>query len=350
MAYACEIVADSVTKRGHRATTMVVTIYRGTLAEFNTHRDLSRNSASSRAIPTRKMIRALVEDPFVPVEFGTAQGGMNAGPPLTGKKLDTALGIWGDAALTQIWAALSLTTSPNYVQREWEKWVLEQNDSFEEFVFDVIARIDNPKHSIHKLKSPLWATKGLTNRLLEPFMWHTIIATATEWDNFFNLRTDENAQLEIRIIAKMMKEAYDASTPKLLKEGEWHLPFIQEHEKKWARKNPQLAVKAVTARCARVSYLTHDKKIIDLGADYRLSDSLAKNGHMSPFEHALTPIPKDEWKTRMKMSKVAREAKHLPDHVVAQMIDRNEFSGNVRGFAQARRDQANQRVFVPPVV
>jgi hypothetical protein len=328
---------------------MVVTIYRGTLAEFNTHRDLSRNSASSRAIPTRKMIRALVEDPFIPSEFGTAQGGMNAGPPLTGKKLDTALGIWGDAALTQIWAALSLTTSPTYVQREWDKWVLEQNDSFEEFVFDVVARIDNPKHSIHKLKSPLWATKGLTNRLLEPFMWHTIIVTATEWENFFNLRTDENAQLEIRIIAKMMEEAYEASTPHLLKEGEWHLPFIQEHEKTWARKNPLLAVKAVTARCARVSYLTHDKKIIDLEADYKLSDSLAKNGHMSPFEHALTPIPKAEWKTRMKMSKVAREAKHLPKHVVAQIIDRNEFAGNVRGFAQARREQVNQQVFIPQV-
>lgn len=347
MAYSCTVVADSITKRGHRATTMVVTIPRSMLAEFNTHRDLSRNSASSRAIPTRKMIRSLIEDTFVPVEFGTAMGGMNAGPPLTGKKLDTALSVWGDAALTQIWAALSLTTSPAYIERQWSKWVLEKNDNFEEFVLDVVARIDNPKHPIHKLKSTLWTTKGLTNRLLEPFMWHTIIVTATEWTNFFNLRTDENAQLEIRIIAKMMKEAYDASVPQLLKEGEWHLPFIQESEKEWASKNPLLAVKAVTARCARVSYLTHDKKVIDLDADFRLSDSLAKNGHMSPFEHALTPIPKTEWKTRKEMARVARKAKQLPKHVVALLVDRTELSGNVRGFAQARRDQVNQQVFVP---
>lgn len=346
MAYACSIVADSVTKRGHRATTMVITLPRSMLAEFNTHRDFSRNSASSRAIPVRKQLKALIEDTFVPTEFGTAKGGMNAGPPLTGRKLDTAIGVWGDAALTQVWYALSLTTSPDYVQRHWDKWVLEKNDNFEEFVLDVVARIDNPKHPIHKLKGPLWATKGLTNRLLEPFMWHTIIVTATEWKNFFNLRTDNNAQLEIRIIAKMMKDAYDASTPELLKEGEWHLPFIQDDEKEWAKENPLLAVKAVTARCARVSYLTHDKKVIDLEADFRLADSLGSNGHMSPFEHALTPISKLEWKVRQQMAKVIRKSK-LKKRIKTQMIDRTEFTSNVRGFVQARRDQANQQVFIP---
>jgi len=353
MAYECTIVADSVTSRGHRITTMVITLPRIMLAEFNTHRDFSRNSGSSRAIPVKTQMKALLNDTFVPTEFGTAIPRMNAGPKLEGDKHDQAVAVWNDAAKEQVLAALRLTTSPGYVKREWERWVEQRNDNFEEFVLDVIDRINDKEHHIHDLKSLLWATKGLTNRLLETFMWHTVIVTATEWDNFFNLRTDDNAQLEIRIIAGMMKEAYAASTPALLHEGEWHLPFIQEHELEWAKENPLDAVKAVTARCARVSYLTHDKKVIDLSADFRLADSLAASGHMSPFEHAATPIPDKEWNVRMKMASVAREAymaQELEAHVVEQLVNRMEFSGNVRGFAQARRDQNNHSVFMPATV
>ena len=36
--------------------------------------------------------------------------------------------------------------------------------------------------------SEMGITKQLCNRLLEPFMWHTAIITATEWENFFYLR------------------------------------------------------------------------------------------------------------------------------------------------------------------
>ena len=31
-------------------------------------------------------------------------------------------------------------------------------------------------------------TKQLCNRLLEPFMWHTVLLTGTEFENFFELR------------------------------------------------------------------------------------------------------------------------------------------------------------------
>jgi len=39
------------------------------LAEFNTHRAFSRNSASSRAIPAKKMIESVATDPFIPVAW-----------------------------------------------------------------------------------------------------------------------------------------------------------------------------------------------------------------------------------------------------------------------------------------
>ena len=49
--YQANVVADSVSEDGYRLTTMVVNMPRIILAEFNTPRVFSRNSASTRAIP-----------------------------------------------------------------------------------------------------------------------------------------------------------------------------------------------------------------------------------------------------------------------------------------------------------
>jgi len=345
VAYECAIIADSISERGHRLTTMTICLPRIILAEFNTHRVFSRNSASSRAIPTYKQLLAIVKDTFVPEEFGTAVGGMNAGPSLEGQKLADAQTTWDEAAFNAVWAAMCLTTSPEYIEREWALWTDEESDDFDDFALEIAKRIEDKSNAIHN-EALLWTTKGLTNRLLEPFMWHTIIVTATEWKNFFNLRTDMEAQGEIRTAAKMMKDAYDASTPVLLKVGEWHLPFIQPHEAEWARENPQNARKAVTARAARVSYMTHDKKIIDVNKDMSMSDGLASNGHMSPFEHAATPFTALEWEARDAQIAIAAKYRGLlPDYVVDELVDSPEFSGNFRGWGQFRREQKNHSVF-----
>lgn len=347
MAYSCEIIKDSISRRGHRVTTMIIVFPRLQLAEFNTPRTFSRNSASSRAIPVKKQVGAYVSDYFRPVEFGTAVAGMNAGPKLEGDLLVSAEAAWDEAAHKALWSALCLTTSPAYMEREGKKWSQLHGNDFFDFALEIVRRIDDKNDPIHD-EALLWTTKGLTNRLLEPFMWHTVIVTATEWENFFNLRTDKNAQLEIRTIATMMKAAYEASEPELLEEGEWHLPFIQDHELEWAKEKPEIARKAVTARCARVSYLTHDKKVIDLEADIRLADRLAKDGHMSPFEHAATPFTEVEWQLRDEQSALAEKYKYvLPDYVVNERASAPEFSANFRGWGQFRREQPNERVFVP---
>jgi hypothetical protein len=78
--------------------------------------------------------------------------------------------------------------------------------------------------------------------------------------------------------------------------GEWHMPFINDIDFKETdemffgegRFDPygqvELLKKVSVARCARVSYLTHDgrKSFKD---DIELHDKLAKDGHWSPFEH-----------------------------------------------------------------
>ena len=127
--------------------------------------------------------------------------------------------------------------------------------------------------------------KQWANRLLEPFCWHTVVTTATEWTNFFRLRLHKDAQPEIRTAAELMRDAMAASTPKLLQVGEWHLPLVDERDDALCLREK---VQCCVARCARTSYLTHDG-IRAPELDLQLHDRLLTGGHMSPLENAATP-------------------------------------------------------------
>ena len=84
MSHAAKIIEDSESPDGVRLTTFEAEIPRIVLAEFNTHRVFSRNSASSRAIPVKKMIQRVLDDPYVPESWGKNQKGMQAGKDLEG--------------------------------------------------------------------------------------------------------------------------------------------------------------------------------------------------------------------------------------------------------------------------
>lgn len=253
-----KIILDSITEAGDRLTTMEICFHRYVLAEFNTHRAFSRNSASSRAIPIEKQLAKIREDTAFPIEFGSNQSGMQAGPPLTGKELEHAMAAWGEA-----------------------------RDSAVEHAEKMLA---------------LGVHKQVTNRLLEPFMWHTAIVSATDYKNFFGLRNNVLAQPEIHELARLMVDAYDNSEPTLLQPDEWHTPYIHcaEDAEQWLAKGwfgnslaedlvPVLK-KVSAARCGRVSYLTQDGKR-DLEKDLELYDRLtsADPAHASPLEHVATP-------------------------------------------------------------
>lgn len=241
--YEAKILADSITS-GVRLTTLVVRLPRIVLAELNTHRMLSRNSASSRAIPVEKRIQAVMDDPFVPDAFGANKKGMQAG-----ERLD-------DAA--QEAARLD--------------WLIARNFA----VKQARALVAN---NVHKQ----WA-----NRLVEPFSWTEVIITATEWSNFFALRISSESQPEIRRAAENMKAAMDASTPRELKVGAWHLPLVPDYADLTAGQvgySEEDIAHISCGRCARVSYLTHGG-VRDPSADLDLAARLLADGHMSPFEHA----------------------------------------------------------------
>lgn len=256
MAYEAKVLADSVSPAGVRLTTMQVTFPRIVLAEFNTHRVLSRNSASSRAIPVEKRIAAIEADPFVPAQFAKNRRGMQSTEVLEERDAE-------------------------YAEREWRG---AARDACER---------------AHRL-AVMGVHKALANRLVEPFCWHTVIVSATEWSNFFALRCHPDAQPEIRTVAEMMRDLYAAHEPVAVDYGDWHRPLLDRDE------DFNLAVAGVgdgdeqrgmtadelnlvsVGRCARVSSLTHDGRR-DPAEDVALARRLLHAGHMSPFEHVARP-------------------------------------------------------------
>lgn len=242
MQTSAKIIADSVTYAGDRLTTFEICFHRYVLAEFNTHRVFSRNSASSRAIPIKRQLERVRESPAWPAVWPAEKPGMQGGEDLDEALEAEAREAWSDA------------------------------------IDDIVIFAERLREiGLHK---------SVTNRLLEPFMWHTVIVTATAFENFFNLRCDKNAQPEIRLVAEMMKDEYDSSTPTLLGEHYWHTPYIQPGEA--LTLGDKLKVSA--ARCARVSYLTHDG-VRDIDKDLELYERLVSAKHSSPLEHVARPNP-----------------------------------------------------------
>jgi thymidylate synthase ThyX len=302
LAFETKILADSESPAGHRLTTFEVTFPRFILAEFNTHRVFSRNSASSRAIPVTKQLRRVIEEPFIPEEFGSNQPGMQAGPTLSGDSLIRAEAEWLGARDDAVRRVLALVAKPGLTQADRP-------------LLDLIAEIEELNRAKKRPDDWLNVHKQVANRLLEPFMWHTVIVTATEWDNFWNLRAHPDAQPEIRRVAEDMRALWEGSAPVRIEVGDWHLPLISEAD----RQSPEAEssdddlylVKVSAGRCARVSYLTHAGER-DLDADVLLHDRLLESGHMSPMEHPAEPLADEDLAT-------------------------SEWSGNFRGWRSYRK-------------
>ena len=290
-----EIIADSINTHGNRITSFVLVIPRIVLAEFNTHRAVSRNSASSRAIPFSKMLEMVKTNPFIPMRFQKDHSGMQGTE------------YFGEAETKGLESS----------------WLLARD-------YAVKSAESLSKDNV---------TKQLCNRLLEPFMYHKIIATATEWENFIALRAHDAAEIHIADVAYKMLEAMNASEPIQLMPGEWHIPFgdridterlISLYESLYKPNSiPQnrlkslntLRIKIATARCARVSYNNFEGKD-DYEADIKLHDNLLSMGHMSPMEHCAQAMDSDKLNIIIESN--------------GNMIRLDDQSGNFKGFTQYR--------------
>jgi thymidylate synthase ThyX len=241
-----KIVADSIGPSGARLTTFVLTYPRFIHAEFMTHRVFSRNASSSRAIPVKKQIQMVIDNPVIPLAFTRNKAGMQGGDPLSEAESKVAVEEWlkgRDAAVETAGALAALEVHKQYA-----------------------------------------------NRVLEPYAHITVVCTATNWDNFFALRCHPAAQPEICLLATLMWETYSLSTPEKLKAGQWHLPFCSKEERDTIIHDT--LIKMSVARCARVSYLNHEGKNPSRQEDFQLYDRLLGSEpiHASPAEHQAMAI------------------------------------------------------------
>lgn len=300
MSIYAEVIADSVNPDGGRITSMLLTYPRWIHSQLMTHRAFSRNSSSSRAVPTTKLLRKVLENPAEPLHWGKNQKGMQAQQELEGWPLFFAKTVWRLSRNANLLAA----------------WTLNK----------------------------LGAHKQIVNRRLEPDAHVTTLVTATEWGNFFNLRNHGDAQHEIHALARSMWVQYALSKPKPLVWGEWHAPFLDKHLDFMSDMTPRKRLAISVARCARLSYETH-YNVISFDEDYRLAASLRKDGHMSPFEHQALADPDPQQfceryiKTGLSVS---------VDHRYCRMLRRHNsnFKG---GWVQLRKllPNENRAVYSP---
>lgn len=337
MTYSCKILADSITKRGHRLTSFEIILPRPVLAEYNTHCMLARNSASSRAIPVITMIRNLLKDTFVPKQFGINQPGMQSVYFLEGSFDLEARRIWkrgrDRALLTAVEFLLGevradefFGVAPDFDDAKTRELLFSELDKYETSLkvlnsaLPSLSEVDaEASLRLFSKEQYLNVHKQIANRVIEPYLWHTVVTTATDWSNFFALRNHADAQPEIRTIAAMMQEAYESSEPKLLQAGEWHLPLIQPDEGQLVEGDPLFWPRISSARMGRVSYLTH-AGVRDLAVDTGMFAKLAGSGHMSPMEHPGRAMNDEEF-------------------------DKNPTSGKFTGFIQFRKLLPNEHDF-----
>lgn len=219
-------------------------------SEFMTHRVFSRNASSSRAIPVKRMIEQVRNNPVVPPKVFMNQKGM-VGETEADPVTTTAFHVlWEEAAENACKTA------------------------------EMMERL-----GIHKQH---------VNRILEPFQFIKVIVTATDWYNFFVLRLAPDAQPEIRELASAIYDEmnrYHNKDVGVLELDKEHivvsLPYITDEDiKEIGKEEYHLLMKISAARCARVSYNNHDGSKPDIEKDLKLYGHLYDSKHMSPMEHA----------------------------------------------------------------
>jgi hypothetical protein len=262
MKYDSKVIAFSISDLGNEIITWEITVPKWLVGEINTHKvEIERNSASSRAVPTKLIIDMVEEFPCLPI-WRYNQSGMTPAEPLD--KED-------EAYANQVW--------------------LETRDL-------VVAQVQK----LQKLPSGRTVSKGTANRPLEFVMWTKIVLTMTGGggigiNNFFGLRDKPEAQPEFQYVAHIMHKQYHNSTPKL---QEWHIPYfnwdkIKIEENGYYRIDDrlysdvgemykQLAIIS-SARCGRVTHYKQGQEFT-IEEEMKRGQSFAENGHFSPLRHA----------------------------------------------------------------
>ena len=335
------ITAHSLSPQGDELITVLATFPRIILSEINTHRMLSKNTSSSRAIPFEKMVEAVQNDPFIPFAWQKYHPGMQGNDyldetikydlisfidilndTLTNEKDEKKKKILKKRIEGKTKIIKELLTPYTLLEKTLPEWWLFARDKAVEtasilYVFDV--------------------TKQLCNRLLEPFMWTTMLITGSRegWQNFFNLRCPDyegfksrkeaskeffekgnidtskwsdldwlhlnkgQAEIHIMDLAEKIYDAVNESTPKQLQAGEWHIPMISDLESLKLSTDDQ--IKLSVGRAANTSYtVVGDGKELTLEHAIKIHDKCVELVHSSVFEHCARAMSDEEYVNHIK--------------------------------------------------
>jgi len=284
MTISAKIIADSVSQPCTRIVTMELEYPRFIHAELMTHRMFSRNAASSRAIPIQIMLDTIHSSPAMPIHWGKNQPGMQASEEV--QHVGNAKDLWKQAAVN----AAGIANMMNNI-------------------------------GLHK---------QVANRITEPFQHMKLIVTATEWDNWFKLRTHKDAQPEIQALARAMLKEFNSNVSEFLYDDEWHVPYVKTKRQQGIRRYYDSADREISLAdalmisascCAQVSYRKNNESLEKAAAIFKtLIESDPQ--HASPVEHQAKPIqPSNLWQ------------------VGITHVDRSleQWSGNFKGWIQYRQ-------------
>ena len=312
------VIAHSKSKTGLEISTILTRSPLSYHPQNLTHRDKSRNAGSARAIPTKTIIQRIIDDPVYPMRWAENEPGMQG---------------WHDLPM-------DLAIKAKHLWDHHRKMTISITED------------------LHKLG----LHKQYANRLLTPHQHIDVLWTTVGWKNFFHLRDHPDAQPEEQLFAKAVRDALEASEPKLLNYGEWHLPWIRDED--WEEGKKYLGIgesnspatnedlldlmKNISAsRCATLSYGNADGSKSNFEKDItRIKKLMTDPLHASPFEHQATP----DKKIRVNRSKIVYSdifpgvAKDVISLGARDEYEHPELHGNLTGFIQYRKTLPNESV------
>ena len=263
----------------------------------------ARNASSSRAIPFKKAVQRIIEDPFIPKQWPVNEKGMQGFTVLGGVQQKRAVAKWLEARDAAIRFATDMASEVcEYCQGSGGSLFINREGD----ATCTHCGGDGLGLNVHK---------QLVNRLIEPWSWITVCVTGDwgAWSNYFALRCHKDAQPEIQEQAYMAQLAYFRSEPRVLLKGQWHTPYIRPEEyseiEKWVEQQNTIRqkdgfvfplsylntlIQISGGRAARTSYLTQEGTR-DFAKDIELFERLRNHTplHASPFEHVCEAMGND---------------------------------------------------------
>lgn len=363
-----EIVAHSKrANTGEEIITYKLTFPRIILSEVNTYKQIEKNTSSSRAIPFEKMVETVENDPFIPLAWQISHKGMQGNKYYTDPDIiECKTKRWLEARDAAILAAknmdIDIISTKKPVFRDIRDII--EGDNYEV----VSGEFINP------------VTKQLKNRILEPWMWVCQLVTGTKesFQHLFEQRCPQyefyfgkfkskkevleylnigeieypkpfpktdldwfkcnkgQAEIHFMDLAEKMYDALNESTPDILKEGDFHVPFLKDiiHQLGVSYMSLQDAIRMSVCLTAKVSYTKiGDGNTITIEKAREMYDRLKNSQHWSCFGHIAKCMTNDEYNNWVK----GKTYQDSSDYRTIIPEETKGYNKNLRGFISLRQ-------------